>query len=70
MKRFEYKSLAIEIKTEGNWVKKKNIEASKMINQLNELGQQGWELVNSIDHAIDGYTLEVLLLLKREISAA
>ena len=69
MKKFEYKSLAIEITTEGNWVKKKSIEASKMISQLNELGQEGWELVNSIDHAIDGYTLEVVLLLKREISS-
>ena len=68
MKRFEYKTLGIEMSTKGKWLKTKAIESTEMVTKLNELGQDGWELVSSIDHAIDGYTIEILLLLKREIA--
>ena len=33
----------------GNGLKTKTFQSAEMISQLNELGQEGWELVSSID---------------------
>ena len=67
MKKFEYKSLALTMSYEGKWIKTKTFQSAEMISQLNELGQEGWELVSSIDQNFSGSTIEVLLLLKREV---
>lgn len=67
MKKFEYKSLALTMSYEGKWIKTKTFQPAEMISQLNELGQEGWELVSSIDQNFSGCTIEVLLLLKREV---
>ena len=56
--------------TKGKWLKTKASESTEMVTKLNELGQDGWELLSSIDLAIDGYTIEILLLLKREIAVS
>ncbi len=66
MKKFEYKTL--EIDPEGKWIKRINIESSDLETHLNELGNDGWELVNSIDYAIEGYTQKILLFFKKEIT--
>ena len=49
MKKFEYKSLALTMSYEGKWIKTKTFQPAEMISQLKELGQEGWELVSSID---------------------
>ena len=67
MKKFEYKSLALTMSYEGKWIKTKTFQPAEMISQLNELGQEGWKLVSSIDQNFSGSTIEVLLLLKREV---
>lgn len=65
MKKFEYKTL--EFSPEGKWLKLINIENSEIEPQLNEMGKEGWELINSVDYAVEGITQKVILFFKREI---
>lgn len=65
MKQFEYKTLNIE--PSGKWIKTVKLDAAELEVQLNEIGKNGWELVNSIDHSIDGQTKKVIMFFKREI---
>ena len=66
MKKFEYKTLVFE--PGGKWVKVIQMETQELENQLNELGSNGWELINSSDYASEGYTQKVILYFKREIA--
>lgn len=64
MKKFEYK--IIKTKQEGFWDPK--IDSDSLEIGLNTLGNQGWELVTSMDTSIyQGATKEIILFLKREI---
>ena len=65
MKQFEYKTLNIE--PSGKWIKTVNLDATELEAQLNEMGNNGWELVNSMDHLLDGKTIKVIMFFKREI---
>lgn len=62
MKRFEYKTL--KIKATGFWGTKFSEE--DIDDQLNELGNQGWELVSVQHGGYSGNTYELFYTLKRE----
>ncbi len=64
MKQFEYKTLEFEPK--GKWFKSIKMDSSELEVQLNDMGKNGWELVNSINHSIEGNTAKVIMLFKRE----
>ncbi len=65
MKQFEYKTL--EFEPSGKWVKSIKIDSSELEVQLNDMGKNGWELINSIDYSVEGYTLKVIMFFKRQI---
>jgi hypothetical protein len=62
MKQFEYKTLVFE--PNGKWIKVIKMETPELESQLNELGKNGWELINSSDYALEGYTQKVILYFK------
>ena len=65
MKQFEYKTL--QFGPSGKWFKTVKMDDTELENQLNDMGKNGWELVNSIDHLKEGNTAKVIMLFKREI---
>ena len=45
-----------------------NIDAQKLTDRLNDLGQQGWELINVFDtNMLEGQTRDVFAVLKRPL---
>ena len=66
MKKFEYKT--IEFEPSGKFIQRIKMDTSDLENQLNELGNDGWELVNSTDYSLQGYTQKVIMFFKREVS--
>ena len=65
MKQFEYKTL--EVEPSGKWIKTIKVDSSELEVQLNDIGKNGWELVNSIDISREGNSVKVIMLFKREI---
>lgn len=64
MKKFEYQSVITEIK--GFFGGK--VDSVDMIEELNKLGQEGWELVNSLpSNGADSSTRYIVSVFKREI---
>lgn len=63
MKKFEYKTIKVDSK--GNWSIKFNAE--EIDKTLNELGSQGWELVNVQDLGVGGTSYSFHYTFKREI---
>ena len=64
MKKFEYKVLSV--KASGKFVASSEKAAEKLQEELNAVGVEGWELVDSSGNtAISGY---FLLFLKRELN--
>lgn len=69
MDKFEYKILNINMYS----LKKESIQADLM-NQLNSLGNEGWEVINMEGIIESGYflrlteTTKLLIILKRKIS--
>ncbi len=65
MKRFEYKVL--EVATRFSWSGGK-INLQDLTNKLNELGKQGWEVVNTTDtNMYQGASRGLIIILKREL---
>ena len=64
MKQFEYKTL--EFEPIGKWLNVIRMDTSELEITLNKMGEEGWELVNSVDYATAGHTLKVILFFKRE----
>ncbi|HAE69912.1 MULTISPECIES: DUF4177 domain-containing protein [Sphingobacterium] len=62
MKRFEYKTLKIEPK--GFWGTK--LDPEKIDEILNDLGNQGWELVTMQDLEVNGNSWSFHYTFKRE----
>ena len=63
MKRFEYMTLTIAASL---WSSK--IDEQDLTDQLNQLGQQGWELVSASDLSWgQGATSGLIMILKREL---
>ena len=64
MERFEYKTLLTDAK--GFWGGE--VDAVAFQNQLNELGAEGWELVNSVSTAQAQETTRwIVSILKRRL---
>ena len=55
-----------EIILKGSSFKKRKIKAEEIAARLNELGKEGWELVSTIDHSIDGWTSQAVLVFKKK----
>ncbi|TXE20928.1 DUF4177 domain-containing protein [Psychroflexus gondwanensis] len=64
MKQFEYKTT--EFEPRGKWLKIIGMETSELEDKLNEMGKDAWELIDSIDYAVEGFTQKVILFFKRE----
>lgn len=63
MKRFEYMTFNIAANI---WSSK--IDEQELTDQLNQLGQQGWELVSASDlNWAQGATRGLIMILKREL---
>jgi|GEM_PF-1100488 hypothetical protein len=66
MIRFEYKTVSVS-------TKKKNafsmiyLDKEKLNECLKDLGEQGWELVSTINHNISGSMIEILMVFKRAV---
>ena len=65
MKKFEYKTLEFHAE-DRKFTKMMNVDTNEIENELNELGNEGWELINSIDYNVNGFTVKVVLFFKRE----
>ena len=64
MKRFEYKTYVFEI--EQTIFFKSITNTDELNKKINALGNDGWELVNSINNLRNGFSREIVLLFKRE----
>lgn len=65
MKKYEYKTVEFEA-DDSKLSKSMHIDSTEIEQILNNLGEKGWELVNSIDYALNGFTRKVILFFKRE----
>ncbi|WP_207494205.1 DUF4177 domain-containing protein [Aridibaculum aurantiacum] len=66
MKRFEYKLL--DVPTKFSWSGGK-INLQELTSKLNQLGAQGWEVVNTTDtNMTHGATRGLVIILKKELS--
>lgn len=66
--KWEYRSIAIN--AEG-WFIGGKVNMQLFTERLNDLGSQGWELVNTFDtNQLHGSTREVIAILKRSISGS
>lgn len=65
MKRFEYRVL--ELKTDSIW--DPFVKNETLISALNELGREGWEVINGFGSATSQAMQHPIILLKRDISA-
>lgn len=61
--KWEYTSILI---SSTGWFATGEIDVQKLTDHLNELGEEGWELVNTFDTNYDqGATRDVIAVLKR-----
>lgn len=65
MKKFEYKTLEFQA-DDSKFTKSMSVESNEIETILNDLGEEGWELVNSIDYVVNGFTTKVILFFKKE----
>lgn len=64
MKKFEYKTLEFEA---SGIIRPININSKKLEKILNEMGEEGWEMIHPVDYATHyGTTEKVILFFKRE----
>ena len=65
MNKFEYKVL--DVPTKFSWSGGK-INAQELADKLNDLGRQGWEVVNTIDTNLhQGASRGLIIILKRSL---
>ena len=66
MKKFEYKSISLTI--DVSWLSGKVKDFAQIDTELNQMGNDGWEIVNfSLGNAVTGDINTVLIIMKREI---
>ena len=65
MKKYEYKTLEFEA-NDSLMSKSMHLDSNEVQEVINNLGEEGWELVNSIDYALNGFTSKIILFFKRE----
>lgn len=65
MKKFEYRILDVPVG--GFWGGK--IESQDLLEKLNELGAEGWEIASSLStNKAEGQTQSAYIILKRELA--
>ncbi|MFK8008069.1 MAG: DUF4177 domain-containing protein [Saprospiraceae bacterium] len=64
MQRFEYKTIKMNPKRAAFSQK---LEDEKLVEEMNVLGKEGWELVTSIDNKGGGTTMSIVLIFKRPL---
>jgi len=64
MQKFEYKTIKMKPKSSGFSQK---LEDENLVEEMNVLGKDGWELVTSIDNKIGGSSISILLIFKRPL---
>ena len=64
MQKFEYKTIKMKPKTSGFSQK---LEDEKLVEEMNILGQDGWELVTLMDNKTGGTTQAIVLIFKRPL---
>jgi len=64
MQKFEYKTIKMKPKRSGFSQK---LEDENLIEEMNVLGEQGLELVTSIDNKIGGSSISIVLIFKRTL---
>lgn len=65
MQKFEYKVLDVSA-VPGFWTGGGKVNFQELSTNLNELGRQGWEVINSTDiNRHQGETKSVMIILKR-----
>lgn len=62
MQKFEYKTIKMKPKSTGFSQK---LEDENLMEEMNVLGSEGWELVTSIDNKIGGSSISIVLIFKR-----
>lgn len=66
MPQWEYMTLMLPA---SGFILGGKLDAQKLTDRLNELGEQGWELVNVFDtNMLDGKTRDVYAILKRPMA--
>lgn len=68
MQKFEYKVLDIS-EISGFWSSGGKFNYQEICDKLNELGRQGWEVVNATDiNRYEGITRSVMIILKKQLN--
>jgi hypothetical protein len=67
MRRFEYRTVKCDIG--GKWFSAAEFDPGTLDVVLNSHGQQGWELVSSIDTNQGGTSRYLVLIFKRELTS-
>ena len=65
MKKFEYKTIFMDVSKFYKWTGKVDFKSEEMETVLNDLGNEGWELVSTDSSNQMGTTQGVYLFFKR-----
>ena len=64
MDKWEYKTVKLDTTT---WIGSGNIEETQLDDQMNRLGNEGWELVSALDtNATGGISKYIVTIFKRK----
>ena len=66
MTRFEYKTVAIPMKRKSRF-SMYEFDKEKLDETLRKLGEQGWEMVTTVDRNMSGSMMESLMVFKRKV---
>ena len=66
MKKFRYKTLQFNLGGGFKWNKGFNVEEIDL--KLNEMGEEGWELVTKADNTQSDGTVNIILIFKQEVA--
>lgn len=66
MTRFEYKTVAIPMK-QKNRFSMFTFDKEALDERLRKLGEQGWEMISTVDRHVSGSMMESLMVFKRKV---
>lgn len=66
MKQYDYKMIKVKVKKSFPF-SKPSIDLGMIESDLKELGKQGWNLMSSFETTMNGYSQDIVLILKREL---
>lgn len=66
MTRFEYKTVAIPMKRKNRF-SMYEFDKEVLNETLRKLGEQGWEMVTTLDRNMSGSMMESLMVFKRKV---